>query len=358
MTTSLEKIVASIKKLKSQNINEAQTKDWLIRPFFEFLDWDFSNPEEVVPEDDDSAGKRTDFCFYVNEIPKLLVEAKALSNSLSDNKMIIEKLNYCANRGISLLILTNGDTYKIYYSELKGIGKDKLLQEFTLSDKIDEEVIEKLSKKSFEKDLLLNYSRNIALFTTVKKSIENLFQSADKKFIRLVNESVREILGHKFGEDDIEMALKQFTLHINTDLHETVYVSDSSEESNDEGKNWTIENQFKDGKWKESFGQYKRLHKKLKNIELIFSENPTKRYISLLADKKSFCQICGLKSGLKIWVNLEMSELSEEESLKVRDVSKIGHWGMGDIECFIENDSEIDWIVSLINKSYKKLTNN
>ena len=95
---------------------------------------------------------------------------------------------------------------------------------------------------------------------------------------------------------------------------------------------------------------------KEKNIELIFSENPTKRYISLLADKKSFCQICGLKSGLKIWVNLEMSELSEEESLKVRDVSKIGHWGMGDIECFIENDSEIDWIVSLVHKSYKKLT--
>lgn len=127
MASSLEKIITSIKKLKSQNVNEAQTKDWLIRPFFEALGWDFSNPEEVVPEDDDSAGKRTDYCFHVNGEAKLLVEAKPLSNSLADNKMIIEKLNYCANRGISLLIITNGDTYKIYYSELKGIGKDKLL---------------------------------------------------------------------------------------------------------------------------------------------------------------------------------------------------------------------------------------
>lgn len=357
MATSLEKIIASIKKLKTQNINEAQTKDWLIRPFFEFLGWDFSNPEEVVPEDDDSAGKRTDYCFYTNEVPKLLVEAKALSNSLSDNKMIIEKLNYCANRGISLLILTNGDTYKIYYSELKGIGKEKLLQEFTLSDKVDEEVIEKLSKKSFEKDLLLNYSRNISLFTTIKKATENLFQSADKKFLRIINESVKDILGHKFGEDDIEMALKQFTLHINTDLHETVYASDTTEETNEDEKIWTIENQFRDGKWNESFEQYKKLRKGLKNIELNFTENPTKRYISLLVDTKSFCQLCGLKSGLKIWVNLVMNELSEEESLKVRDVSKIGHWGMGNVECFIENGSDIDWIVSLINKSYKKLTN-
>lgn len=99
---SLEKIIASIIKLKSQNVNEAQTKDWLIRPFFETLGWDFSNPEEVVPEDDDSAGKRTDYCFYVNGEAKLLVEAKPLSNQLADNKMIIEKLNYCTNRGISL----------------------------------------------------------------------------------------------------------------------------------------------------------------------------------------------------------------------------------------------------------------
>jgi hypothetical protein len=358
MTSSLEKIIASIKKLKTQNVNEAQTKDWLIRPFFETLGWDFSNPEEVVPEDDDSAGKRTDYCFYVNGEAKLLVEAKPLSNPLADNKMIIEKLNYCANRGISLLIITNGDTYKIYYSELKGIGKDKLLQEFTLSDNVDEDVIEKLSKKSFEKDLLLNYSRNISLFTTIKKAVENLFQSADKKFIRIINESVKEILGHKFGDDDIETALKQFTLQISTDLHENVYATDTTDDNNDEGKSWTIENQFRDGKWNESFEQYKKLRKELKSIGITFTENPTKRYISLLQDSKSFCQICGLKSGLKIWINLDLNELTEEESLKVRDVSKIGHWGMGDIECFVENGSEMEWIVSLINKSFKKAVNN
>ena len=94
-------------------------------------------------------------------------------------------------------------------------------------------MIEKLSKKSFEKDLLLNYSRNISLFTTIKKATENLFQSADKKFIRIVNESVKEILGHKFGEDDIEVALKQFTLHINADLHEADYTIDNLEDKNE-----------------------------------------------------------------------------------------------------------------------------
>ena len=72
MPFSLERIITSIKKLKSRNINEAQTKDWLIRPFFELLGWDFSNPEEVVPEDDDSDGKELTIVFIYNKTPKLL----------------------------------------------------------------------------------------------------------------------------------------------------------------------------------------------------------------------------------------------------------------------------------------------
>lgn len=205
---------------------------------------------------------------------------------------------------------------------------------------------------------MLIYSRNISLFTTIKKAVENLFQSSNKKFIRIINESVKEILGHKFGDDDIKKALKQFTLQISTDLHENVYATDSTDDTNDEGKSWTIENLFKDGKWDESFEQYKKLRRELKRVGITFTENPTKHYISLLHDSKSFCQICGLKSGLKIWINLNLNELTEEESLKVRDVSKIGHWGMGDIECFVENGSDLEWIVSLINKSYKKVVNN
>jgi predicted transport protein len=53
-----------------------------------------------------------------------------------------------------------------------------------------------------------------------------------------------------------------------------------------------------------------------------------------------------------------MFELTEEESLKVRDVTKIGHWGMGDIKCFVENGTELEWMESIINKSYNKIVNN
>lgn len=41
---SLEELKIKLQELKKENLNEAQTKEWLIRPFFEFLGWNFSNP--------------------------------------------------------------------------------------------------------------------------------------------------------------------------------------------------------------------------------------------------------------------------------------------------------------------------
>ena len=354
--TNFEILKSKIIELKKKNINEAQTKEWLIKPFFQMLDWDFSDPNEVIPEDDDIAGKRCDYRFSIKGKPKLLIEAKPLNNSLDDTKMIMEKLNYCINSGITLLIITNGEIYRIYYSELKGIGNDKLLEEFILTEDFDEDMIDRLSKTAIEKNVLLSYAKNISLYTNIKKAIEKLFLSSNKSFIRIINNYVKENLGHKFGEDEIDEALRLFSLQINTDLEYLHLEEKESEEKEKESeeKNWTIEYQFKDGKWKSSFELYNKLISSLRNLGLKFDENPTKFYIGLISDKANFCQIHGQKSGLKAWLNLEVSDISEQASLNVRDVSNIGHWGMGNIECFIKNEMDLDWVSNLIKKAYEK----
>jgi len=200
----IDRVKQKIPEFKKKNINEAQTKEWLIKPFFELLGWDFSNSDEVIPEDDDSTGKRPDYCFYIKGNPKLLIEAKQINNTLDDNKMITEKINYCSNSQVPFLIITNGELYKIYYSELRGSGKDKLLQEFSINDDLDEEIVKKLEKKNVQEDKLLNYAKNIFILTNIKKTIESLFQAPNKKIIDIINEKLKEILGHKFGNDEIE----------------------------------------------------------------------------------------------------------------------------------------------------------
>lgn len=368
ISQKLAKLQTKIIDLKKKNINEAQTKKWLIEPFFEMLGWDFSNPEEVIPEDDDMAGKRCDYNFCIDSKSKFLVEAKPLNNSLDDNKIIFEKLNYCSNTGTPILIITNGDLYKIYYAELKGVGNDKLLDEFSLSENIMEDLIEKLSKEAFQNDVLLIYSKNISLYTNIKKAIEKLFQSSNKWLISQINNIVKENLGHKFGDDEIDEALKQFRLEINTDFD---LLSVSNEKKcepivkgaqydivgnnfeQEEGK-WTISYQFKDGKWDSSYKLYNNLIQELISRGLKFTQKPTKFYIGLISDKSNFCQIHGQKSGLKIWLNLDAKDLSELASLNVRDVSNIGHWGMGNIECAVKNENDFGWLINLIIKAYHK----
>jgi len=356
---NVDKILDEIKKkivdYKDKNINEAQTKSWFIQPFFESLGWDFSKPDEVIPEASDDAGAKPDYVFCLDEKPKLLIEAKSLSNRLDDDKMITNKLNYCNNLNVPLLIITNGDTYKIYYAELKEKAKDKLLEEFSISGGYDENIILKLCKESFQEDKLLNYAKTIFVATIIKNVVEDIFQSPEKNLISLVNTKIKSILGHTFGDADIKNTLNTFSIEFNIEDYETENIQQQNDNISDSKQTkYTIEDQFKNGKWGNSLNLYQIIISKLKYDKLDIVENPTKFYIGLISNDKNFCQIHGQESKLKIWLNLKLADLSEKDKLRVRDVSKIGHWGMGDIECIINNESDIEWIVSLIKISYNK----
>lgn len=350
----METLSASIEELETESINEAQTKEWLIRPFFEGLGWDFSNFKEVIPEASDQAGKRPDYSFYLNGKAKLLLEAKALSDPLTDQRMITDKLNYCSNQNVPLLVITNGDLYRIYYSQLKGIGMDKLLAEFTISGEWDESLVSKLSRQAFTEDDLVTYARSLFILTNIKDAVETMFSSPPRRFINDLNEVVKSKLGHKFGTDEVKTALEYFSVDLNLDQLE---VEANGSESNGAStiETWVVADQFKDNEWVESRRLYDELLAKLKAKGLELTEKPTKLYIGLwVNNKRSFCQIRGQKTGLKLWINLEMDDLSEQEALLVRDVSKIGHWGMGNIECVFKNIAELDKVVAMIKKAYQK----
>jgi predicted transport protein len=49
---------------------------------------------------------------------------------------------------------------------------------------------------------------------------------------------------------------------------------------------------------------------------------------------------------------IDYLDLTENEKLKARDVSTIGHWEMGNTECFINNDNDFEWVYNIIRKIY------
>jgi len=354
MEEKLKKLVEKIEKLKTKDINEAATKEYLIKPFFEILGWDFSNPDEVVPEDTDASGKRPDYSFYVKGKRKILIEAKSINNLLNDVKMLNEKMGYCLNAQVPFLIITNGILYNVYYSDLKGSSQDKLLFDIQLDEKIDEELLNKLKKESFEKDDLLKYAQNTFILSNIKKSFESLLQEPSKKFITLLNDKMKELIGYTFGDSDIKDALQNIYIQINQDS--SSYQSNTVQMTsvdNDQNQ-WTINDQFNNGKWENALNLYRELTVLLKKEGMEFDEKPTKLYIGLLtkSNNKHFCQVHGQQGGLKIFININIKELTEQEKLNVRDVSKIGHWGTGETEAIINTINDLNWCVNIIKKSY------
>ncbi|MDA8670342.1 DUF5655 domain-containing protein, partial [Flavobacteriales bacterium] len=61
------------------------------------------------------------------------------------------------------------------------------------------------------------------------------------------------------------------------------------------------------------------------------------------------CEI-GFKN-IKLWINLKKGSLNDNLNIS-RDVSSVGHWGVGDYEVKVDNDSNFEYVLSLIRQSY------
>ncbi len=77
---------------------------------------------------------------------------------------------------------------------------------------------------------------------------------------------------------------------------------------------------------------------------------PKKQYIAFNKEKKNYCGITILKNSLKIFINLKVGELDDPKQLS-KDVSKIGHWGNGDYQIQVEDDNDIEYIMSLVKQT-------
>jgi predicted transport protein len=68
--------------------------------------------------------------------------------------------------------------------------------------------------------------------------------------------------------------------------------------------------------------------------------------------KTNFVDIDFQKGNLWLWINLPKGKLDDPKGIS-RDISSIGHYGNGDYEVKVFPDTDIDYIMFLINQSYK-----
>ena len=101
---------------KIKGFNEAATKQGFIQPLFEALGWDFTDTDEVSPEDNTSNG-RVDYAFKLHGVSQFYVEAKSFKEDVNDPKHIKQAVSYAYNKGVTWAVLTNFQSLRVFNAQ-------------------------------------------------------------------------------------------------------------------------------------------------------------------------------------------------------------------------------------------------
>jgi hypothetical protein len=186
--------------------NEAQTRSFLIEPFFELLNYS-KDKRDLIPEFEADFGDRisnkVDYAIFLNKKESLLIECKKCKTKLSDKEA--GQLNgYFSNTKSSrIAVLTNGIEYRFYSDIISpNIIDPKPFFVFNLED-YDESAIEKL----------LNFDKRIINIKNIIESAQDIvfIENFEKAFFNEVKDASSELLRIVYKRMDVKIPFNDRT---------------------------------------------------------------------------------------------------------------------------------------------------
>lgn len=149
----IKELQTKIQGLRDRQINEEQTKNWIILPLFAALGYDIFGSDEFIPEYTADfgikKGERVDYAICLNGQPLILIEVKKLDTQLS-TEHISQLFRYYSSTDAKIGILTNGDDYWFFTDSVKANQMDQeAYLKFKLSSLKDEDIT---SLESYARD--------------------------------------------------------------------------------------------------------------------------------------------------------------------------------------------------------------
>ena len=360
LISCIESLRMKLDRHRKDGLKEYPTRTIFIDPLLQALGWDVREPDEVELEYPTIDGKSVDYAPKINRKPVLFIEAKALNDPLMDVKAITQVVGYAANAGVEWCILTNGVAYKVYRSTEKAEAPDKILYETSLDpgetegmsiQQVAEQFI-RFSREAMAKGLLDEIGEQIFTTGKVRKALDRLFMEPPNNLVKIVRSYIED---ETIKPTQVKNALKR--LWSQTSEVDTLVTSETSPETKPpntkslKGKDYGEEIHLA-GRPQEVVELYRTLDKFCRELDPANVQRKyLKNYIRYSYDKHIFCSVCLWKSGLSIWVKLNYSDL-ENPPEYVRDVSNLGHWGVGDVELAIDSLERFQDAKSLVQKSF------
>ncbi|MEA3223369.1 MAG: DUF5655 domain-containing protein [Thermodesulfobacteriota bacterium] len=358
----IENLRMKLDKHRKDDLKEYPTRTIFVDPLLNALGWDVRDPDELELEYPTIDGKSVDYAPKINRKPVLFIEAKPLNDPLTDVKSITQVVGYAANAGVEWCILTNGVTYKVYRSTEKAEAPDKLLFEISLDPKETEgmsiqQVAEQFARFSCEamaKGLLDEIGEQIFTTGKIRKALDKLFMDPPNTLIRLIRSTIGD---DTIKPTQVKKALKRLWAQTSEIESLPTYKSGVEtvppERTKIGGKEYKEEHHLK-GKPQEVAELFWTIDKFCREF------NPTAvqrkylaKYVRYTHGKNIFCCVHLRKSGLRVWLKLNYPDL-ENPPEYVRDVSNIGHWGVGDVELAIDSLERFQNVKVLIQKSFEE----
>jgi predicted transport protein len=97
---------------------------------------------------------------------------------------------------------------------------------------------------------------------------------------------------------------------------------------------------------------YERFKSAILNLSNDIEVTPKKQRISFRKDNKIFADIGILSKTIKIWINLKKGQLDDPKGL-AKDMFGVGHWGNGDYQIQVDDDRDLEYIMSLVKQGLK-----
>lgn len=193
----LDDIRARIKQNGGRGLNEQNTKATLIEPVLRALRWNPEDVEEVVREyTSEKKGNPVDYGLLTGRQPRLFVEAKPLHAPLGDSKWATQIMSYAVVAGVTWMVLTNGDEYRIYNAHAKVPIEEKLWRAVRISDAtpLVEETLELLARDRLDENRIDALWQAHFVDRKVRGALEDLLGgSGREQMISLVRKRVPDL---------------------------------------------------------------------------------------------------------------------------------------------------------------------
>ena len=372
LVKSIEHIRVNLDGWRKRSLKETPTRTIVVDPLLEALGWDVRDPDEVELEYPTVGGKSVDYALKINRKAVLLVEAKPLDAGLKDVKAVAQVVAYAANDGIAWCVLTNGVHWQVYRSIEECPAPDKLMYEVSIDPRDSEgltvqqtaEQLWRLSREEMAKGTLDALGEQTFTDGKVRKALDRIMIDAPRSLLNAVKAAAGDAsLRPRKIKESLARIWTGATPLVEPQAERVEVGKPRGRKDRRRGAARTgrgprrakaeyDEQRHTRGKPKEVLELYRSIDR------LCLSLKPgdiDKRYlakcVSYSYGRHIFCSVHLLKGGLRVWLKLKYSRLESAPSF-ARDVSNIGHWGVGDLELAVTSVSQLDESSPLIRESF------